>query len=114
MNTAVQQAPGLFRTDVQAQDLSVPGRRMIQNRVDIGPEAPEVRHRHPGEEIIYVLEGALEYRLDGQDPITVSAGEGLMVPAETIHSVRNPGHGNAAELATYVVEQGKPFLELVE
>jgi hypothetical protein len=37
-----------------------------------------------------------------------------MVPAETTHAVRNVGHGKAAELATYVVEKGKPFLVVVE
>jgi quercetin dioxygenase-like cupin family protein len=112
--TTVQQAPGLFRTDIQHSALSVPGRVMSQNRVDIGPEAPFVRHFHPGEEIIYVLEGTLEYTLDGQDPITVEAGEGLTVPAETVHAVRNVGNGPASELATYVVAKDKPFLVVVE
>ena len=51
---AVQQAPGLWRTDLQQQDLSVPGREMIQARVDTGPEAPLIKHTHPGEEIIYI------------------------------------------------------------
>jgi hypothetical protein len=37
-----------------------------------------------------------------------------MVPADTVHSVKNVGDGNATELATYVVEKGKPFLEVVE
>jgi quercetin dioxygenase-like cupin family protein len=114
MSTTVQQAPGLFRTDVQHHDLSVSGREVIQNRVDIGPEAPYVRHKHPGEEIIYVLEGTLEYALDGQPPISVTAGDGLTVPAETVHAVRNAGDGPAAELATYVVEKDKPFLVVVQ
>jgi quercetin dioxygenase-like cupin family protein len=87
---------------------------VIQNRVDLGPEAPVIRHKHPGEEIIYVLEGTLEYTLDGEEPRAYSAGEVLMVPAETVHSVRNVGEGNAQELATYVVEKGKPFLVIVE
>jgi len=114
MSTTVQQAPGLFRTDIQHADLSVPGREAIQNRVEIGPEAPAIRHWHPGEEVIYVLDGKLEYSIDGQEPITVEAGEGLTVPAETIHAVRNVGTGHAAELATYFVEKGKPFLVVVE
>jgi len=109
-----QQIPGLTRTDLQRHDLSVPGREMIQNRVDIDPDAPVIRHWHPGEEIIYVLEGSLEYQIDGEAPRTVSAGEALMVPAETVHAVRNVGDGNAAELATYVVEKGKPLLNLAE
>ena len=110
MSVPVQQAPGLWRTDLQRHDLSVPGREVIQNRVELGPDAPSIRHKHPGEEIIYVLEGALEYRIDGQPTQTYSAGEVLMVPAETVHSVRNVGVGNATELATYFVEKGKPFL----
>jgi quercetin dioxygenase-like cupin family protein len=114
MSAAVQQIPGLRRTDLQEHDLSIPDRRVIQNRVDIAPEAPYVRHRHPGEEIIYVLEGTLQYDIDGQDPLVVSAGEALMVPANTVHAVKNVGSGNAAELATYIVEKGKPFLEVVE
>jgi quercetin dioxygenase-like cupin family protein len=112
--TAVQQAPGLWRTDLQHHDLSVPGREVIQNRVELGPEAPAIRHKHPGEEIIYVLEGSLEYSIDGSEPRTYEAGEALLVPAETVHSVRNVGDGNAAELATYFVEKGKPFLVVVE
>jgi len=45
-----QQLQGLKRTDLQRHDLSVPGREMIQNRIDIRPEAPPVRHKHPGVE----------------------------------------------------------------
>jgi quercetin dioxygenase-like cupin family protein len=114
MSSAVQQAPGLWRTDLQRHDLSVPGREVIQNRVDIGPEAPFVRHKHPGEEIIYVLEGSLEYHLDGREPTTLNAGDVLLVPAETVHAVRNVGDAKASELATYFVEKDKPFLVVVD
>jgi quercetin dioxygenase-like cupin family protein len=111
---AVQQAPGLWRTDLQQQDLSVSGHEVVQARVDIGPEAPLVKHTHPGEEIIYILEGSLEYQLEGQPPRTCNAGDALTVPAGVVHAVRNVGSGNAAELATYVVEKGKPLISLVE
>jgi quercetin dioxygenase-like cupin family protein len=110
----VQQAPGLWRTDLQQQDLSVPGREVIQARVDLGPTAPSVKHTHPGEEIIYVLEGSLEYQVDGQPTRTYNAGDALTVPAGVIHAVRNVGSGNAAELATYVVEKGKPLITVVD
>ena len=81
---------------------------------NIGPEAPAVQHTHPGEEIIYILEGSLEYQVDGQPTRTFRAGEALTVPAGAVHAVRNVGSGNAAELATYVVEKGKPLLTLVQ
>jgi quercetin dioxygenase-like cupin family protein len=111
---AVQQPQGLRRTDLQQHDLSVPGYEVIQNRVEIEPDAPAVRHWHPGEEIIYVLEGTLEYEIDGRPNVTVSAGGALTVPAETVHAVSNLGDGNATELATYVVEKGRPLLNLPE
>jgi quercetin dioxygenase-like cupin family protein len=111
---AVQQAPGLWRTDLQQHDLSVHGHEVVQARVDLGPEAPLVKHTHPGEEIIYVLEGSLEYQVEGQPTRTYNAGEALTVPAGVVHAVRNVGSGNAAELATYVVEKGKPLITLVE
>jgi quercetin dioxygenase-like cupin family protein len=108
------QVPGLTRTDLQRHDLSVPGRELIQNRVDIAPDAPPVRHKHPGEEIIYVIEGSLEYSIDGREPAIFNSGEVLLVPPETVHSVRNVGDQSAAELATYIVEKGKPLLVLVD
>src|SRR5271170_1935496 len=110
----VQFAPGLWRTDLQRQDLSVPGREVVQSRVDIDPEAPLVKHTHPGEEIIYVLEGSLEYQVEGQAPVTLKAGDVYFVPAEAIHTAKNVGSGNAAELSTYVVEKGKPLAVVVK
>jgi quercetin dioxygenase-like cupin family protein len=104
------QLPGIDRTDLQHYDLSAPGRVMIQNRVVISPEAQPIRHKHPGEEIIYILEGSLEYQIDGSEPRTYSAGEALTIPAETVHAV----HGDGTELATYVVAEGKPFIILTD
>jgi quercetin dioxygenase-like cupin family protein len=107
---AQAQPQGISRTDLQQQDLSVPGREVIQARVEITPEAPAIRHTHPGEEIIYILEGSLEYEVEGQPTKTYTAGQALTVPAGVSHAVKNVGRDNAAELATYVVEKGKPLL----
>jgi quercetin dioxygenase-like cupin family protein len=102
--------PGITRADLQREDLSVAGREVVQSRVQIEPGARAVRHTHPGEEIIYVLEGSLEYQIGDDPPRTYRAGEALTIPAGAAHSVHNVGTGNAAELATYVVEKGKPLL----
>jgi quercetin dioxygenase-like cupin family protein len=42
--------------------------------------------------------------------VTLHAGEVLFVPAGAIHAAKNVGGSNAAELATYVVEKGKPLV----
>jgi quercetin dioxygenase-like cupin family protein len=110
---ALAQAPGTRRVELQRHDLSVPGREVVQIRVDFDPGASFPRHRHPGEEIIYVIEGTMEYQLDGAPPKVYKAGEVLTVPAGVIHSAKNVGKDNAAELGTYFVEKGKPLVELV-
>ena len=101
---------GIKRTDVQRHDLGVPGREVIQVRVDFAPGVAFGKHSHPGAEIAYVLEGTLEYQLEGKPPVTLKAGEALLIPAGTIHAAKNVGTDNAAELATYIVEKGKPLL----
>ena len=111
---AQAQQPGTKRTDLQRHDLSIPGREVIQVRVDFDPGYVAPRHTHFGEEIIYVLEGTLVYEVEGRPPTTYKAGEVLLVPAGAIHSVKNIGSGNGAELATYVVEKGKPLITLVK
>ena len=106
--------PGTKRTELQRHDLSAPGREVVQVRVDFDPGYVSPKHTHPGEEIIYVLEGTLEYHVDGKPTATYKPGEVLMVPTGTVHWVKNVGSGNGAELATYVVEKGKPLLTLVK
>jgi quercetin dioxygenase-like cupin family protein len=108
------QQPGTRRTDLQRHDISAPGREVIQVRVDFDPGYVAPRHTHPGEEIIYVIEGTLEYYVEGRPPTTYKAGDVLIVPYGTVHSVKNIGSGNGAELATYVVEKGKPLIKLVQ
>ena len=114
---------GTRRTALQRRDLSAPGREVVQVRVDFDPGYVFPRHTHPGEEIIYVLEGTWEYTVEGKPPVTLKAGDVLFIPAGTIHSARNVGTGRAAELAdedvetrlgiaTYIVEKGKPLLVL--
>jgi quercetin dioxygenase-like cupin family protein len=114
LHMAQAQAPGITRTDLQRHDLSVPGREVVQVRVDFAPGVVAPAHNHPGEEIVYAIEGLLEYRLEGKPPVTLKAGEVLFIPAGTIHAVKNVGSGNAAELATYVVEKGKSLVVVVK
>jgi quercetin dioxygenase-like cupin family protein len=111
---AAPPATGIGRTDLQQHDLSVAGRQVIQTRVDFAPGAVAPRHRHPGEEIVYVLSGAIEYRLDGAAPTTIRAGGVLFIPSGMVHAATNVGAEPASELATYVVEKGKPLVERVE
>ena len=77
---APAQQAGLKRTDLQRHDLSIPAREVVQALVEVAPGVAAPKHTHPGEEIIYVVEGSLEYEVEGKPPMTLKAGEVLFIP----------------------------------
>ncbi|WP_298739246.1 cupin domain-containing protein [uncultured Chitinophaga sp.] len=112
--SAQAQQKGVHRTDLQQHDLSIAGREAVQVRVDIDPGVTAVKHHHPGEEIVYALKGTLEYKLEGRPPVILQPGEVLFIPAGTPHEVTNIGKETGSELATYIVEKGKPLVRVVK
>src|SRR5258706_3786453 len=72
--SVLAQQSGIKRTELQRHDLSTPGREAVQVRIDFAPGAAFGKHSHPGEEIIYVLEGLLQYQVEGKPPVTLKAG----------------------------------------
>ncbi|MBF4515600.1 cupin domain-containing protein [Flavobacterium sp. ANB] len=111
-NNVSAQKSGITRTDLQKHDISVAGHETVQSRIDFEPHTAFGKHSHPGEEVIYVLEGSLEYQIEDKTPITLKAGEVLFIPAGQVHSAKNNTNAKASELATYIVEKGKPILVL--
>lgn len=102
--------PSIKRTDVLRQDLGNVVSEAVQVRVDFAPGAAFGMHTHPGEEIAYVLQGSVAYHIPGRPLIVLRAGEALFIPAGTRHAARNVGAGRSVELATYLVDKGKPLV----
>jgi quercetin dioxygenase-like cupin family protein len=109
-----QNQTALRRTDLLKRDMSVPGHEIVQVRVDFEPGASSIRHRHPGEEVAYVLSGRIEYQLGSDIPITVEEGDALFIPDGVAHTARNVGQGPASELATYAVRKDAILVDAVE
>jgi quercetin dioxygenase-like cupin family protein len=101
--------PGIGRTDLSRNDLS-DGREALQVLVAFGPGAAAAPHSHPGEELVYVVDGSIEYRIEGRPSVTLEGGDTLFIPTGAVHSARNVGSGRAAELATYIVAKGEPLV----
>src|SRR5262249_16927062 len=80
------QTPGLTRTVVLKNDVSVPGREAVVANVEVAPGAIAGWHTHPGDEISYIIEGEAWLLVAGQPPRKVSAGQAFVVPAGTVHS----------------------------
>jgi quercetin dioxygenase-like cupin family protein len=104
------QQPGIRRTELLRHDLGIPGREVVQVRVELDSGVAFGKHTHPGAELAYVLSGSLEYQVEGKPPVTLAAGDVLFIPAGTVHAAKNVGSGNGVELATYIVEKGKPLV----
>jgi quercetin dioxygenase-like cupin family protein len=59
---------------------------------NLGPGQQNERHMHPAIDHLHiVLTGEAEYRLADAPPITVRAGQAVMVPAKVVHGIRNNG-----------------------
>ena len=53
---------------------------------------------------------SLDYQIEDRPPVTLKAGDVLFIPAGAVHAARNVGSVKGAELATYLVEKGKPLV----
>jgi quercetin dioxygenase-like cupin family protein len=107
--TVVAQNPGIQRTIVQRQDLSMPGREAVVARVEIAPGASAGRHTHTGEEISYVTDGEMDVLIEGRPPQHVKSGESFIIPAGAIHDAHNTGSSTLRLVGVYLVEKGKPL-----
>jgi quercetin dioxygenase-like cupin family protein len=65
-------------------------------RVELPPGGSTDRHRHPGQEYVYVVGGSLVIEPDGSAPVRLEAGEARVNPANEVHRVRNPSRRRAA------------------
>ncbi len=66
----------------------ITGERMMIAHVYLKKDAVVPQHSHENEQITYILEGALHFKLgaDGEREITVHAGEVLVIPSWLPHS----------------------------
>jgi len=96
----------ITRTVLQQTDLSIPGREVVTAKAEFPAGGTTGLHTHPGDEISYVAQGAVELVIDGNSK-TYKAGEAFHVDAGKVHEAKASG-GPAVVIANYVIEKGKP------
>ena len=110
---AQQPQPSIKRTILQrADEPGAPNYEAVMAIAEIPPGATSGRHRHPGIELAYILEGSMTVEHDGSPTINVKAGDALINKSE-IHNAKNTGTKPVKILAVYLVEKGKPMAETV-
>jgi quercetin dioxygenase-like cupin family protein len=108
---AFAQQPGIKRTILLRTD--EPGSQTheaVMGVAEIAPGAMAGRHRHPGIEIGYVLEGSVTLEHEGEPPKVLKAGDAFN-NGPGVHNARNTGTTPVKILAVYLVEKGKPIAE---
>jgi len=106
--TSARAQDGVKRTDLQTHDLSMPGRKVVQQIVELQPGAVIPAHTHPGEEVTVVLEGDLLMEIAGK-PFALKAGQAFTVMMGTVHGAKSTGSAPTKLLVTFIVEKGKPL-----
>src|SRR5688572_30351204 len=68
------------------------GKEIVVFTAEYAPGAASTRHSHPGQEIIYIVEGALTLEPDNPDKSpagTLKAGETAVNPSNEVHVGKN-------------------------
>ena len=116
----------LDRTAFAQQTRQPAVKRTVLGRMDV-PQGPQYegvmaiveipvggdsrKHRHPGVELAYVLEGSVNVKYEDGTAKMFKTGDAMM--NHGVHDATNPGKAPVKILAVYVVEKGKPMAEPV-
>jgi quercetin dioxygenase-like cupin family protein len=80
------QATLLLKSDIQG----VYGKELRVLRTVYPPGAANSKHYHTSHVVFYILEGSGVWQEEGQPPVTLKAGDTLLVKPGTVHAHWNP------------------------
>ena len=108
---AAQGAAQVTRTELLRKPISgADGKEFVVFVADLPPGAVAGRHFHPGDEAIYMLQGALLFEPDGGQPFELKTGQIAFNPAKHIHKATNASSSEAAKvLNCMLAEKGQPL-----
>jgi quercetin dioxygenase-like cupin family protein len=109
-STVPASAQEVKRTELSRTDLTgVEGKEIVIQLVEVPPGSTSIRHFHHGEEVFYVLEGAM-VQVPGQDPQARATGSVGVNKREVPHAgYKVIGDKPLKLLTVYVVDKGKPL-----
>lgn len=104
------QHTGAAKTTVVLQRVAIPGtdREMGMGVAEFPPNSAKPRQKATGPELLYVLEGSVTLRMEGQATRVFHAGQSFQIPANVVH-VTTAGPNGAKIVATWAHVPGKPF-----
>jgi quercetin dioxygenase-like cupin family protein len=83
------------------------GKEILVILNEVAPDSTGSRHYHPGDEVVYILEGSITFTLDGKPDVTLKAGETCHIPAKQVHFGKTAS-ASVKFLSIQVQETGTP------
>lgn len=101
----VELLPGTFFTELSAGD------RLSCQHLRLAPDSRVDTHRHPNEQLTYVLDGEITMIVDGER-IPMTAGESLLIPGGVEHAAETgPDAGGSSFDVFSPPREGLPDLD---
>jgi len=113
----------ITRTELLRSDLAgIEGRETVIYIADLKPGAVGGKHKHFGDEFVYILDGELivapagaDHPPAGKEPIILKMGDVGHLTPDVVHAARNGSESETAKvLVILVVDKGKPLAEAVK
>ncbi len=99
-----EERPGMQYRVILERPLSAASLQLMFVTVDPGPERDAVVSE--GDEILYILSGRIEFKLDGE-PVLLEAGDTLFFDGRIPHAPVNPYNEPVQLLACYFLQENK-------
>jgi quercetin dioxygenase-like cupin family protein len=113
---SAQSAPQITRTEILRKPMTgLENKEVVVFLADIPPGGVAATHYHPGDEAIYMLQGALRFEPDQEQPFELKAGQITFNPAKHIHKATNMSATEPAKvLNCMIAEKGQPLATTVQ
>ena len=89
-----------------------PGKELLMIMVEYPPGSSDPVHRHNAQALLYMLEGSVVMGVNGQQPVTLTAGQTFYEGPDDIHTVgRNASQTMPAKFLVFLLkDKGAPVL----
>ena len=112
--SSVSHAQEAKRTELKRGDLTGTNMEVVVTVFELPPGASVPLHTHPGEEAVYVIEGANVIGPDGKE-VTLATGAAIINVRDVPHAgIKIVGDTPIKLLTVHVVDKGKPMTVLVK
>jgi len=90
----------------------IPGKELLMIMVEYPPGSSDPVHRHNAQALLYVLEGSIVMGVNGEQPVTLTAGQTFYEGPNDVHTVgRNASKTQSAKFLVFLLkDKGAPVL----